>query len=329
MSKKDPNPISRILPLGGARDISAPFEPAPLQNKDVETISRAQIKEALLAAPRIFDNGGSRVVRLTSDTVVKYGREVDIWEGRNLRYVAEHTTIPVPKLYDYWEEIPEATPDLIDDGSTICYIVMQYIEGSLSYDVYDESNELQKSTVNKQLSSYIAQLRHLKLDVPGPIGGGISNGGLFTSYGAGPFGSQEDLETFFNELLLVCQQFGRARKDQVDFTDKLGPLVFCHMDLHLQNMILDKKGKLWILDWACAGGYPEHFESASIMRRGNPKYFKSLLEGMEADKHHEDIDRLYNIGFALTTAQTLEAAKTPSPLAQAEKIPWPGFNTHP
>lgn len=42
------------------------------------------------------------------------------------------------------------------------------------------------------------------------------------------------------------------------------PFVFTHHDLAPRNIILDREGQLWLIDWDCAGFYPKFFEYAGM-----------------------------------------------------------------
>lgn len=42
-------------------------------------------------------------------------------------------------------------------------------------------------------------------------------------------------------------------------------LVMCHMDLNMRNLILDKNGRLFFLDWAHSGYYPPEFQEAILL----------------------------------------------------------------
>lgn len=77
-------------------------------------------------------------------------------------------------------------------------------------DIWDELDEIGQSAIHSQIYDYICQLQNLSLETPGPIGGGISEGSLFTGYGAGPFKSPQDLENWYNGRLLVCHDYGHT-----------------------------------------------------------------------------------------------------------------------
>jgi len=98
----------------------------------------------------------------------------------------------------------------------------------------------------------------------------IPMGGLFTVYGAGrTFQTAADMEPWFNHKLGIL---GAG-----NVTGMFEDLVMCHMDISLRNLILDKAGRLWILDWAWAGLFPQAFEKASLLhKRAEDPTFSSL-----------------------------------------------------
>ncbi|KAF2731939.1 hypothetical protein EJ04DRAFT_566408 [Polyplosphaeria fusca] len=85
-------------------------------------------------------------------------------------------------------------------------------------------------------------------------------GGLFSIYGAGKtFECATDMEPWFNQKLRIV---GTG-----DVTGCFDELVMCHMNLSLRNFLLEKAGRLWILDWAWAGFFPPTFEIASLSHK--------------------------------------------------------------
>ncbi|PGG96155.1 hypothetical protein GX51_07959 [Blastomyces parvus] len=122
--------------------------------------------------------------------------------------------------------------------------MLEYIEGQLVSEIWSHLSEETRYDINQKLYDFVRQLRSLKMDSPGPIGGGISNGAFLTDYGAGPFTSKNDIEMWFNERLLVCQEFGIASQTQPTFQGEFGHTVMCHMDVYTRNLILDNQGKI-------------------------------------------------------------------------------------
>ncbi|KAG9230736.1 hypothetical protein BJ875DRAFT_519086 [Amylocarpus encephaloides] len=206
-----------------AQQVSQAF---PLEGWSLESTSREDIIRALDDAPKIYSKAYTQIARISSSVVVKYGSEVHLWEARTMAYVAK-----MPR-----------------EESSTTYIVMEYVQGDLVSDVWPGLSSERRLSIHQQIYEMIRELQHTKLAVPGPISGGVSNGTYFTDYGAGPFLSREELEEWFNERLLVCQEFGLVKATQPSFTGQFQELVICHFDLHTQNMILDGRGNVWLID---------------------------------------------------------------------------------
>ena len=92
----------------------------------------------------------------------------------------------IPAVIDAWEV--EDKP--ADDQSNTCYILMEYIEGRRVSDIWEDLDMNTRHNILHQLSGYIRALHSIKLNDPGPVGGGVSHGPLFTHYDAGPFTSR-------------------------------------------------------------------------------------------------------------------------------------------
>lgn len=214
-----------------------------------------------------------------------------------MQYVTSISTVRLPAVYDAWED------EILDNWKRpkrVGYIYMQYIKGDRVSDVWDSLETDARQNIYLQLADTIRTLRSISVGSPGPLGGDVSFGELFTDHGAGPFTSSEHLEAWFNERLLVCKQFGRVPQTEPEFSMRYSPLVICHLDIFPQNLILDPQGNVWLLDWAFAGGYPAYFEKA-VLSHFRPKFSGGLLAliGNEGD---EDVAKLRKITFALSIA---------------------------
>jgi serine/threonine protein kinase len=294
------------LEFSACRIFDCPNGPFPLDGQDISRNSRDQILGVLNQAPKIYYTGGAKIVRITKDTVVKYGRDVNIWEANNMRYVAQNTTVRLPAVLDAWEDDGDKE---YEEERPICYIVMKYVEGRCLHDIWPDLNEDSRRDIHQQLHDFIRQLQQLEMDSPGPIGGGVSQGAFFTDYGAGPFTSREDMEAWFNDRLLVCQEFGLVSWNQSTFKGQFKRLVMCHMDLHEQNLLIDSHGKIWLIDWAFAGMYPPYFETAAILKCGMKVYLQGLLDLLEYEQYSKETEQLEAIGFALTTGASCKPTR--------------------
>ena len=274
----------------------------PLDEHHVRKVSRSLLVEASRSAPEIYQGGGVTIARVHKDAVLKYGTEVHLSEARNMHEVGTKATLRLPALYDAWEDDEEGNTH----GQIVGYIYMEYVKGDRVLDMWDSLGIDARHAIHLQLAQMIQHLQHIPVVYPGPIGRDISRGLLFTDYGAGPFVSSQHLEAWFNERLLVCKQFGQVPQTEPDFSMRHLALVMCHMDISARNLILDPQGKVWLLDWAYAGGYPAYFEKA-VLAKGDPDFTSGLLEMMGGDEEKE-IGQLRKISFALSTAAVTRPA---------------------
>ncbi|KAH7381614.1 hypothetical protein BKA66DRAFT_512491 [Pyrenochaeta sp. MPI-SDFR-AT-0127] len=133
-------------------------------------------------------------------------------------------------------------------------------ENSLDAIPWAERTVQQRQHIIAQAAKGLAWMRTMRSSIPGPVGGGIPTGGLFTLYGAGrTFQTATDMEPWFNHKLNI--------RGTGDVTGMFDELSMCHMDLSLRNLVLDKAGELWFLDWAFAGFFPPSFEYASLLHK--------------------------------------------------------------
>jgi thiamine kinase-like enzyme len=60
--------------------------------------------------------------------------------------------------------------------------------------------------------------------------------------------------------------------------------VLSHLDISPRNLILDPDGRVWLIDWAYAGGYPPIFEAATLASQGQfPDFNQDLLSRISYD----------------------------------------------
>ncbi|KAL9025555.1 MAG: hypothetical protein Q9196_005640 [Gyalolechia fulgens] len=278
----------------------------PLDARSINSLSREDIVHAAKTAPILYQQGDVTIVRVHQDAVLKYGHGVHISEARNMRLVLESTDVRLPTVFDAWE-VKDGNEETGFINEEIGYILMQYIEGDVLDKKWSGLDIYARQDIHSQLIDFLRQLHAIRLPVPGPLGGGLSRGPLFTDYGAGPFRSTEDLESWFDERLLVCQEFHRAPQTHPSFSGQFQNLVMCHMDIAPRNLILDRQLRVWVLDWAHAGGYPVYFEEAVLRRTGNPKFTEGLLR-MLGEEHTGDVERLlakFSSGLIKKTEQSL------------------------
>ena len=127
-----------------------------------------------------------------------------------MRLVMDSTDVYLPTLFDTW--------GVKDDSQETGHLLMQYIEGDVLDEKWPGLDVSARQDVHSQLDEFLRQLHTSRLPAPGPLGGDLCRGVLFTDVGAGLFRSHKDLESCFDERLLVCQQFHRAPLSQPSFS---------------------------------------------------------------------------------------------------------------
>ncbi|KAI9753126.1 MAG: hypothetical protein M4579_005313 [Chaenotheca gracillima] len=188
-----------------------------------------------------------RQIDIFGETIVPSETFVPRWtnEIAALRFVKEHTNIPIPKFHAAYH----------DDGSF--HFVTEFVEGVEMSELLPE----QKEVVMRQVEKHLAELHSCR----SVTFGGPWNGLVFAPYRAfwrwSPYMVYDVREDF---------EEGTRMK-----------YVFCHNDLSQNNIIVDP-GTLEIkaiVDWEFAGFYPEWFER-DYWKRDGPSI---PMEGEEDD----------------------------------------------
>lgn len=86
----------------------------------------------------------------------------------------------------------------------------------------------------------------------------------FSQVSADPFKTDSEIENQFNHKLDIYKHYNKASQDTRDF--RFTTFVLTHQDITSRNLILDRHGQVWLIDWAYAGAYPPAFERRSIER---------------------------------------------------------------
>ena len=196
-------------------------------------------------------------------------------EALALEIVAQHTSIPVPRVHR------------VIHGTEGSWIVMDDIPGRVLSDVWQELPDWKRIWVIFTLRDYVRQLRairHPRSAVPGPVAplGEPARRCESPVFGPvipsrGPFDSYEALSAFFNKryrmVIAQEQHIGKAQAAELvraDPFDDTEPLVLTHQDISMQNVVVGDDGRLWLIDWALAGFYPPWFEYVRMRVSSRP-----------------------------------------------------------
>ncbi|KAF7292740.1 Kinase-like protein [Mycena indigotica] len=201
--------------------------------------------------------GRETVTRISRGRAVKRPAQMLLTEALNLDYVAQHTTIPVPRVHRM----------IKDKHGKLC-MVMDYIEGQELEQIWGQLSEEERLNIVHELRGYIDQLRALVPPHPGSVeavdGGPCKDFRIYRPV-FGPFASVAEFCTFVGRDFMVERkldeypQYADAVLRCVGRTESYRT-VFTHCDLAPRNIIIKDKKIAAIVDWEMAGWYPEYWE---------------------------------------------------------------------
>ncbi|OAR05358.1 hypothetical protein LLEC1_05976 [Akanthomyces lecanii] len=206
----------------------------------------------------LFPRAGP-VIFLSPRLCVKATPFTSIAEASAMRFVAGHTSVPVPKVYSAFEH------------KGIGYIVMERIDGVMLARGWRQRTPESQRRILGSLRGMIQQMRQ----IPAPAGCGVSNvdgGPIYDGRLPGPnfWGPFQTIHDFHREL--------RAGVDEPEYAGtaipELGPLiafhnqpwphpVFSHGDLSSLNILARGDEIVGIVDWETAAWMPPYWEYTS------------------------------------------------------------------
>ncbi|ROT38610.1 kinase-like protein [Sodiomyces alkalinus F11] len=177
-------------------------------------------------------------------------------EANAIHFIANHTSIPVPKIYFAF----------VHKGTA--YIIMRHIKGRMAASGWVLRSEESQTRILEQLRGMITELR----SIPPPEGTKIG------SVDGGPFFDCRLPKKFYWGPFATIREFHHALSDNspwhadcTNFPD-LGELfafyqqaeesrlVLTHGDLSSLNILVDGDSVVGIVDWETAGWFPPYWE---------------------------------------------------------------------
>lgn len=193
-----------------------------------------------------------RLNRITPSLIVKCH---DGWEAASLEFVRQHMTIPVPRIHH---------PHLDQ-------LVMDFVDGDMLRECWPKLSKLMQFRIACTLRLYVRQMRSFRRANVGAVDTGGIGGVLFEFL---EFAPPQDLEHFRRFCEWVASAGWESCVGMPPYRGNVLPNppcadfdwtpVFTHGDLNSTNILLDKDGCLWLVDWATAGFYPACMESLSM-----------------------------------------------------------------
>jgi aminoglycoside phosphotransferase len=231
------------------------------------TFLRRLLTRIALCTTAKFYTPDGLCVPVSPHKIVKVGRRVHLVEAATMRFVAENTSIPVPKIHCAFERKKRT------------YIVMERISGQDLPSAWKNLSKSQTERVFDQLRKMMDELRSLKppagmVGVQSSVGGSLYDVRLpHGNPRFGPFVTQQDFHRWLRKDFTMDDIENRERLDEQDYVDledmivkqeeKWPPPVFTHSDLNPFNILLRGDQVVGIVDWESAGWYPQYWEYTS------------------------------------------------------------------
>ncbi|KAG6012339.1 hypothetical protein E4U43_007837 [Claviceps pusilla] len=188
------------------------------------------------------------VVRVSWHRVIKGPCRPTEVEG--LRYIAEHTTIPVPKVFAVH----------IDEGCI--YVEMSYIKGQTLGAACRSLSTEQKNVITAELKQYLTILRELPPPVEDQVSSAFQNPTRDFRVGQNLFGpvSLEEFHGVVRGHIVMEDIEQYIGEDVVKLHTTPYQICFTHADLAPRNIIVRNGHVAAIVDWDFSGWYPEYWE---------------------------------------------------------------------
>jgi aminoglycoside phosphotransferase (APT) family kinase protein len=214
---------------------------------------------------RLTDEQCGRAYSLPFGLYAKYGTEVTRAEAMATEFVQANTTIPVPKILD-----------VLEDNDHVM-ILMTRLPGEPFFDHFDYLSPADVDIMKDTLRDWLHQLRML----PSPTqsvcrfgGGPCKSHRVRADETFGPFDSIRDLHDYLytsvpkkhQDRLHVLAEASHSRPHKICFT---------HGDIAPSNILISGNRLTGLIDWECAGWFPEYwdFTTAVYRRQRYPEWF--------------------------------------------------------
>ncbi|GES64395.1 fungal specific transcription factor [Aspergillus terreus] len=219
---------------------------------------------------KVFYEAGDRGVwSLGSKLVLKdRGPSLATPEVPNIKFVREHTSIPVPTVLESWEEGGHAL------------ILMERVPGEPLSQAWPKLSHDERDRIARQTADYLLQLRQLQSDKMQALDGRpLYSAFLFHDKRYhGPLGSDDELWADMARGLngsLSDSVRNRLRQRM----PPAAPYTFSHGDLTNVNIMVENGSLTGIIDWEASGYFPVWWEYAltSVGHGDDDWQWKALL----------------------------------------------------
>jgi hypothetical protein len=172
--------------------------------------------------------------------------------------------------------VPAAKRIVTSNGSA--YLIMERIDGVTLEEAWPKLGWFTTVKFALQLRWFVRLLRSLTSSTAGSlVSGECRSFYLEDRFMLPPKSSPAVIISFIQFwtcFTSIRQAMKTATQDPAPSTTLIpatpSTLVFTHHDLAPRNLLLDRRGQLWVLDWDYAGWYPRYFEYAAMQNFSVP-----------------------------------------------------------
>jgi hypothetical protein len=227
------------------------------------------------------------------NAILKIGPSVKRAEAEAMRFITDHTSVPVPRVLEFYEK----------DG--LGHLFMSKVEGRILADLWSGLSTDNRNFVINQLQGYVSQWQSLQ----GPFCGALWNSPCLdiffqhlclASLGDkkyGPYRSRKDYNRGLVEALRNSRPTGTLGQSEQSLVERITALederkIFSHGDLHLGNIIVDDSVTITgVIDWEGAGfSIKERDYTEAMLRARHPEWVRALHCIFPDDvKHHFNV----------------------------------------
>ncbi|TVY15493.1 hypothetical protein LARI1_G003602 [Lachnellula arida] len=231
--------------------------------KDIDLLQSycdADLVQYIQKAPRLPDNN---MISILSATLIAKNCPLDLLQD---------TLGAMEAAAQLGIRVPDAKRIVTFERNT--YLVMARIDGITLEEAWPKLGWLTTAKLALQLRGLVRLLRSSTSSTAGSMVSGECRSFYLEDRFKLPPRSSPAVITSFIQFWTCFTTIGRAMKTATATQDPVAPtkyipatprtLVFTHHDLAPRNLLLDRSGQLWVLDWDYAGWYPEYFEYAAM-----------------------------------------------------------------
>ena len=266
---------------------TASREPEPINNT---WWRRAITLSVIKCIRRRFPRSGN-VLYLSRRLCVKYGYFVHLSEAATMQFIAQRTSIPVPKVYCAFKY------------KTWTYIVMERIDGEIVGANWYKRTKESKDNILCQLRQMIDEMRRIlpaeHQKIASATGGTIYDARLSGGpIRRGPFNDIGQFHLHVREGIEAHPDHFPEIHDLIAAQNETWPICFTHGDLSSLNILVRGEDVVGIVDWETAGWYPSYWEYTSAWHVNPQNEFwqdevGKFLEPMPKELAMEKLRRRY------------------------------------